>query len=323
MTSTQAEDFNKPGHVFPLVYTEGGLRARRGHTEAAGDLCKLIGCKLGAALSELRNPTGTMMTQNDCRSFSKLHRIPFITITEMVTYMDNTKFSPRHTLSPKGSFVLDVRLPLLINDTYHYFDLMLYKPILKNIHHLVFTYNIQITDPILTRVHSGCLTGDLFNCARCDCGHQLRDSFKAITNAGSGLIIYMGDQEGRGIGLANKLRAYKLQIKDKLDTIEANRRLGYRPDYRSYDDAKHILDTLGILRIKLLTNNPDKIQALDDYIDQVVPLCTHPNVYNEQYLHTKAHKCGHSNAFIIFYLLHDVIMFVGKTSPITFKTKVV
>ena len=126
-----AEDFNKPGHVFPLVYTEGGLRARRGHTEAAGDLCKLIGCKLGAALSELRNPTGTMMTQNDCRSFSKLHRIPFITITEMVTYMDNTKFSPRHTLSPKGSFVLDVRLPLLINDTYHYFDLMLYKPILK------------------------------------------------------------------------------------------------------------------------------------------------------------------------------------------------
>ena len=278
-----ADDLARPGHVFPLRARPGGVLRRAGHTEAAVDLCVLAGMKPAAALSELMHDDGTMMRLPAIRAFAAEHGLKVGAIADLIAYRLR-----------KGVFVRRVdsaRLPT----PWAEFTVVGYKDELNDNEHVALVLgDVAADEPVLVRMHSECLTGDALHSLRCDCGSQRDAALKAIADAGRGVLVYLR-QEGRGIGLLNKIRAYRLQD-EGADTVEANERLGFAPDLRDYGIGAQILNDLGVRKLRLLTNNPRKVAALQGYgmeIVERVPLHAGHNPYNERYLNTKIAKLGH------------------------------
>ena len=277
------EDLVQPGHVFPLRARPGGVLQRAGHTEAAVDLVTLAGCRPIGVLCEIMNDDGSMARLPDLIKFARRHHLRICTIESLIKYRrTGEKLVAREEV---------VSLPT----EYGRFDLYLYRSVLDGQHHLALVKGkVGGTKPTLVRVHSECLTGDVFGSWRCDCGPQLHQAMRQVEQEGSGIIVYMR-QEGRGIGLAAKIKAYKLQERG-YDTVEANLKLGYPMDLREYGLGAQILVDLGVKRIRLLTNNPKKVVGLEGYgleIVEQVPIRTAPNRYNSAYLRTKREKLGH------------------------------
>ncbi|MCX7722678.1 MAG: bifunctional 3,4-dihydroxy-2-butanone-4-phosphate synthase/GTP cyclohydrolase II [Verrucomicrobiae bacterium] len=278
------EDLVQPGHVFPLRARPGGVLQRAGHTEAAVDLARLAGCRPVGVICEIMNDDGTMARLPELLRFAKRHKLKICSIADLIQY--------RRTREKLVEKVEVVRLPTEFGE----FELHLYRSKLDGQHHVALVCGeVAGQKNVLVRVHSECLTGDVFGSQRCDCGAQLRQAMRMVAQEGRGVIVYMRQQEGRGIGLAPKIKAYKLQ-EAGLDTVEANRRLGYPPDLREYGLGAQILADLGLKTIRLLTNNPRKIVGLEGYglkVVERVPIRVPPNPHNERYLKTKRKKLGH------------------------------
>jgi 3,4-dihydroxy 2-butanone 4-phosphate synthase/GTP cyclohydrolase II len=277
------EDLVQPGHVFPLRARPGGVLQRAGHTEAAVDLVELAGCRPIGILCEIMNDDGSMARLPALMKFAKKHRLSICTIADLIQY--------RRTREKLVEHIEVVKLPT----DYGEFDLHLYRSKLDGQHHLALVHgDVAGKKNTLVRVHSECLTGDVFGSRRCDCGPQLHQAMRQVADAGGGVIVYMR-QEGRGIGLAPKIKAYKLQ-EQGYDTVEANRKLGFEMDLREYGLGAQILADLGLKTIRLLTNNPRKVVGLEGYglkIVEQVPIRVKPNPHNERYLKTKRTKMGH------------------------------
>jgi 3,4-dihydroxy 2-butanone 4-phosphate synthase/GTP cyclohydrolase II len=277
------QDLVQPGHVFPLRARPGGVLQRAGHTEAAVDLATLAGCRPVGILCEIMNDDGTMARLPQLQKFAKKHRLKIGTIADLIEY--------RRTREKLVERVETVKMPTDYGD----FDLHLYCSKIDGQHHLALVHgDVAGRQKVLVRVHSECLTGDVFGSRRCDCGSQLHQAMRQIAAAGRGVIVYMR-QEGRGIGLAPKIKAYKLQ-EQGYDTVEANQKLGYEVDLREYGLGAQILVDLGLKTIRLLTNNPKKIVGLKGYglkVIEQVPIRVKPNPHNERYLRTKREKMGH------------------------------
>jgi 3,4-dihydroxy 2-butanone 4-phosphate synthase/GTP cyclohydrolase II len=276
-------DLVQPGHVFPLQAREGGVLRRAGHTEAAVDLARLAGLQPAGVICEILHEDGSMARLPELLKFRKKHKLKICTIQDLIAYRRiREKLVTREQV---------VKLPT----DYGEFDLHLYRSDVDGQHHLALVCGkISPRKPVLVRVHSECLTGDVFGSKRCDCGSQLHGALRQIQEAGNGVLVYMR-QEGRGIGLAAKIHAYKLQ-EEGLDTVEANERLGFPMDLRDYGLGAQILSDLGVCKIKLMTNNPRKVVGLEGYglqITQQVPLKFTANPHNKKYLATKKAKMGH------------------------------
>ena len=280
---TQHGDLVRPGHIFPLRYREGGVLRRAGHTEAAIDLARLAGLRPAGVLAEIVNDDGSMSRLPELLKFAKKHKLKICSVADLIEYRRT-----REKLVEREEIV---RMPTDYGD----FDLHLYRSKVDGQHHLALVRGeIAGRKNVLVRVHSECLTGDVFGSRRCDCGPQLHQAMRQVAEAGSGVILYMR-QEGRGIGLAPKIKAYKLQ-EQGYDTVEANEKLGYGMDLREYGLGAQILVDLGLKTIRLLTNNPKKVVGLAGYglkIVQQVPIKVKPNPHNEKYLKTKREKLGH------------------------------
>ena len=277
------EDLVAPGHVFPLRARAGGVLQRAGHTEAAVDLARLAGCRPVGVICEVLNDDGTMARLPQLRKFAQKHGLKLCTIEALIEH--------RRTREKLVERVEVVKMPTEFGD----FDLYLYQSRLDGQQHLALVCG-QVTglEGVLVRVHSECLTGDVFGSRRCDCGPQLQQAMRQVAKEGRGVIVYMR-QEGRGIGLGPKLKAYKLQ-EQGYDTVEANVKLGYGMDLREYGLGAQILADLGLKTIRLLTNNPKKLVGLEGYglkILEQVPIRVKPNVHNRKYLKTKRDKMGH------------------------------
>jgi 3,4-dihydroxy 2-butanone 4-phosphate synthase/GTP cyclohydrolase II len=277
------EDLVQPGHVFPLRARPGGVLQRAGHTEAAVDLAGLAGCRPIGVLCEILNDDGTMARLPQLLKFAKKHKLKICTIEDLIHFR-----RAREKLVEK---IEVVKLPTDYGD----FDLHLYRSKIDGQHHLALVRGeISGAKNVLVRVHSECLTGDVFGSRRCDCGPQLHQAMRQVADAGRGVIVYMR-QEGRGIGLAPKIQSYKLQ-EQGYDTVEANEKLGYGMDLREYGLGAQILVDLGLKTIRLLTNNPKKVVGLEGYglkITEQVPIKIKSNPHNERYLKTKREKLGH------------------------------
>lgn len=273
-----SEEFHRPGHIFPLIGKEGGVLERRGHTEAAIDLAKLTNQSEVAYICEILNEDGTMARRPQLKQFAQKHKLPFITVEELVTYLNAEE-------------PVTVSLPTAFGE----FDLTLFEDQQAKEHLLLSKGEIrQSKEPLLVRVHSECLTGDVFGSRRCDCGEQLHEAMRMIEKKGKGAILYLR-QEGRGIGLKNKLHAYQLQ-EQGMDTFDANLALGFKPDERDYQFTAEILDALGVEKIDLITNNPEKIEQLEALginINKRIPLEIPAVKENENYLKTKKQKFHH------------------------------
>jgi 3,4-dihydroxy 2-butanone 4-phosphate synthase / GTP cyclohydrolase II len=273
----------RPGHVFPLRYREGGVLRRAGHTEAAVDLARLAGLSPAGVLAEVVNDDGSMARLPDLIEFKRQHNLKICSIENLIAYR-------------RAREVLIERLEIVSMPTdYGDFRLHLYRSLIDDVHHLALVKGtISPDEPTLVRVHSECLTGDVFGSQRCDCGDQLHAALQHINEAGSGVLVYMR-QEGRGIGLAAKISAYQLQ-EQGLDTVEANEKLGFPIDLREYGTGAQILVDLGVRHIRLLTNNPKKVVGLEGYgmnIVEQLPIRAQANPHNERYLQTKRAKMGH------------------------------
>ena len=276
-------DFRRPGHMFPLEAREGGVLKRAGHTEATVDLCRLAGLKEVGLCCEIMKDDGTMARLDDVVAFSKKHNLKMTTIADLIAY--------RRKNDKLVEAVEDVDLP-----TGHgHFRLRMYRSRVTGLEHLALVKgDVASGGPVLVRVHSECFTGDVLGSERCDCGPQLHEAMEMIEKEGRGAVLYMR-QEGRGIGLANKLHAYKKQ-EEGLDTVEANVALGFAPDLRDYGEGAQMLVDLGIRKVRLMTNNPCKIKGLDGYgieIAERVPIVIAPNAHDRRYLDTKREKIGH------------------------------
>lgn len=281
--SAVPEDLVQPGHVFPLRAKPGGVLQRAGHTEAAVDLARLAGRRPIGILCEIMNDDGSMARLPELKRFARKHKLKLCTITDLIQY--------RRTREKLVQRVEVVKLPTAYGD----FDLYLYQSKLDGQHHVALVRG-EVTGKknVLVRVHSECMTGDVFGSRRCDCGSQLHQALRQIAAAGCGVLVYMR-QEGRGIGLASKIKAYKLQERG-LDTVEANLKLGYGMDLREYGLGAQILVDLGLKTISLLTNNPRKVVGLEGYgleIVEQLPIKIRANPHNEKYLRTKRDKMGH------------------------------
>jgi 3,4-dihydroxy 2-butanone 4-phosphate synthase/GTP cyclohydrolase II len=277
------DDLVQPGHIFPLRARAGGVLQRAGHTEAAVDLVHLSGCRPIGVICEIMNDDGTMARLPALLKFAKKHKLKICTIAALIEY--------RRTREKLVEHIEVVQMPT----DYGEFALHLYRSKLDGKHHLALVRgDVAGKSKVLVRVHSECLTGDVFGSRRCDCGPQLHQAMKQVAEAGCGVVLYMR-QEGRGIGLAPKIQAYKLQ-EQGLDTVEANEKLGYGMDLREYGLGAQILCDLGLKTIRLLTNNPKKVVGLEGYglkIVEQVPIKIKSNPHNEKYLKAKREKMGH------------------------------
>lgn len=284
--SSKPDDFRRPGHVFPLIAKKGGVLERNGHTEAAVDLPKLAGLKGAGVICEIMKDDGTMARTSDLIKFANEHNLKIITIKDLIEY--RRKMEEKETLVER---VVETKMPTRYGD----FKMFGFINKLNGEHHVALVKGeINEKNEVLTRVHSECLTGDALGSKRCDCGEQYDAAMKRIAEEGCGILLYMR-QEGRGIGLINKLKAYSLQDKG-FDTVEANEMLGFPADMRSYDVAAAILKDLGVSKVNLMTNNPRKIDGLERYGIEIVnrvPIKMNHNEKNEFYLQTKKEKLGH------------------------------
>jgi 3,4-dihydroxy 2-butanone 4-phosphate synthase / GTP cyclohydrolase II len=282
-TATQAEDLVQPGHINPLVAKPGGVLRRAGHTEAAVDLARLAGKREAGVLIEIMNADGTMARLGDLRSFAAKHGLKMCSIEDLIRYRR------------ERDRLVECEEVVQMPTDFGMFDLHLYKSRVSDEHHLALVKgDLSDGQPVLVRVHSECLTGDVFGSCRCDCGGQLHNALARIEAEGRGVLLYMR-QEGRGIGLPAKIRAYKLQ-EQGLDTVEANLKLGYPMDLRDYGLGAQMLYDLGVRKIRLMTNNPRKVVGLQGHnleIIEQVPIKLPPNQHNQRYLDTKREKLGH------------------------------
>ncbi len=281
---TKSEDLGRPGHVFPLRYAEGGVLVRAGHTEATVDLARLAGLYPAAVLCEIMAEDGTMARIPDLEEFSEKHGIGIVTIADIIAY--------RRVHEKLIERVAEARIPT----TFGEFEAISYRSTVDKDEHVAFVMGkISPKKPTLVRVHSECLTGDVFGSERCECGPQVGLALEAIAREGKGVFVYMR-QEGRGIGIHNKLKAYHLQD-DGLDTVDANVRLGFAPDIRHYGVGVQILEDLGVGKMRVLTNNPRKLAGLDGYghleIVERVPIIAATTKENSRYLQTKRDRMGH------------------------------
>ena len=276
-------DFRRPGHMFPLEAREGGVLKRAGHTEATVDLCRLAGLKEVGLCCEIMKDDGTMARLDDVAAFAKRHGLKMMTIADLIAY--------RRKVDKLVEKVEEVDLPT----DHGHFRLSMYKSRITGLEHLALVKG-KVDDgaPVLVRVHSECFTGDVLGSERCDCGPQLHTAMEMVEREGRGAVLYMR-QEGRGIGLENKLHAYRKQ-EEGLDTVEANIALGFAPDLRDYGEGAQILEDLGISKVRLMTNNPCKVKGLDGYgieIVERVPIVIPANAHDKRYLDTKREKMGH------------------------------
>jgi 3,4-dihydroxy 2-butanone 4-phosphate synthase/GTP cyclohydrolase II len=281
---TRPDDLSRPGHVFPLRAQPGGVLKRAGHTEASIDLCRIAGLKPAAVICEIMNDDGSMARTEQLEAVAATHGLKMITIADLIRYRMHNERLVRRMASPD----LPTNVGKWKIHAFHY-------ELGDQTHVALVLGRPTADDPVLVRVHSQCLTGDVFGSTRCDCGPQLRRAMELIGAAGQGVILYLR-QEGRGIGLVNKLRAYELQDRDKRDTVEANLLLGFAPDVRDYGVGAQILYDLGIRRLRLMTNNMGKYVALEGYgleIVERVPLELPAHEDNRDYLRAKKLKMGH------------------------------
>ena len=276
-------DFRRPGHMFPLEAREGGVLRRAGHTEATVDLCRLAGLKEVGLCCEIMKDDGTMARLDDVAAFAKRHGLRMMTIADLIAY--------RRKVDKLVEKVEEVDLPT----DHGHCRLSMYKSRISGLEHLALVKG-KVDDgaPVLVRVHSECFTGDVLGSERCDCGPQLHRAMEMVEREGRGAVLYMR-QEGRGIGLENKLHAYRKQ-EEGLDTVEANVALGFAPDLRDYGEGAQMLEDLGIRKVRLMTNNPCKVKGLDGYgieIVERVPIVIPANAHDKRYLDTKREKMGH------------------------------
>jgi 3,4-dihydroxy 2-butanone 4-phosphate synthase/GTP cyclohydrolase II len=282
--ATKPSDLARPGHIFPLQAKEGGVLARAGQTEAAVDLARLAGFRPAGVICEIMNEDGTMARLPDLERLAGEFGLPILTIAGLIKYRMQTENQVRR--------VEEADLPT----AYGHFRVAVFEDLIHGQNHIALIKGEVQTDvPVLVRAHSQCLTGDTFGSCRCDCGEQLHRAMEMIEEAGAGIVLYILTHEGRGIGLTNKIRAYAIQD-EGADTVEANARLGFKPDQRDYGFGAQVLVSLGVKRIKLITNNPRKFVGLAGYgleIVERVPIEVPPNSANLQYLRTKKEKLGH------------------------------
>lgn len=278
-------DLVQPGHVFPLRAKDGGVLRRAGHTEASVDLARLAGLQPAGVLCEILNEDGTMARLPELLAFKQQHGLKMCSIEELIAHRRR-----REKLVEREQVV---NLPTAYGD----FELHMYRSVVDNVHHLALVKGDLRADPVpLVRVHSECLTGDVFGSFRCDCGPQLASALQQIEASGNGVLVYMRQHEGRGIGLSAKIHAYKIQQQEGLDTVDANLKLGFPAELRDYGLGAQILADLGVRQMRFLTNNPKKVVGLEGYglqIVEVVPIKSAPNPHNEKYLETKRVRMGH------------------------------